>query len=81
MSAKVPPIHPETGRTVVAVWFKDEGYDEPTDQPIGPVGFIYEDSDPSGARPFDPNRKPDPWVGRENAVALAEKYVVEFRET
>jgi hypothetical protein len=74
---------PDSNKTVVGVWFKDEDYDETSDQPIGPMGFIYEgEGDPRQVgRPFDPNRQPDPWVGYRDAGRIADELGVPLRSS
>jgi len=80
----VSKIQPVIGREVAYMWFKHEDHDERSDQPIGPVGFVYADQteeERQGWRPFDPNRRPDPWYGLVDAQRVAAELGVELRET
>lgn len=61
--------------------FKHEGEDT---EPYGPV-HVYRASEldengRSKPRPFDPNRKPDPWMGLAAAERLAAEHGVELEE-
>lgn len=59
------------------VLFKHEG--EVDGVPIGPV-WVLPDGVPV-ARPFDPNREPDPWLTIHDATSLAQSLGVPLEET
>lgn len=58
------------------VIFKHE--DEAEGIPIGPLGIYEDGADPFTPRPFDPDRKPDPWVTITYAEEVAADHGVDL---
>lgn len=62
------------------IW-KDE--DEIDGTRVGPVRVIQQSDETTGnstMRPYDPNRQPDPWMTKQQALLVAERYGVALEE-
>lgn len=66
-----------SARPIVAVRWKEE--DEIAGDPVGPL-IVVREGDPTGPRPFDPDREPEPWVTLAHARRFAAEHGLELEE-